>query len=1071
MALTKDDINNALTQTSHKDDVKHSLSNYFEGLDEPVAVAIGINKTGAREGSAANVNEMVSLLRENGIDAVSFVDSDAAKPDKFVVNAQGVMFPFMNPQDSLQATVFVENLMLDNGFKLVGHANPQTEKAILYPAQKDIRGNEEKLIDLKVAHPNEEQFNEIEARNGGDYKKFIDEKVKFAYENSQVVDVIERSNENIAKGADSLFRGGTLGNNPYAVVSLFNSRKVAHSSPAMDICVGFSGKGNSNSTKGGAQYEQTADGLHYGFVYEFESMGDDQKYYQNVHLEQGYDPKSLQEGNKDWNPHDGDIYETPVLPHHNKLKAIYLHVDHSSYAQKGENADNVALHRFYPIPLDENGQIKDQEWRDFLSLHEPSDSAVVGYGAERQAAQKKEQNLDSNHSYKFERKELAAKNYEDISQMDANKFVGAFVHSGSLEQTPTGVVCQESLYLDGLGIKKLPDLSNITINRYFSANDIEEISATKLPKVNGTVWMPNATITDGDKISCDQFCKMLGYQNKPDGIYYSQHCTVKDIKGVPQGFSEITVDQIDFPITVNQIGELPKSKHGLGRARKINILDQSNIKSMGSDDFLRFTNGIDGLEFHKAMPFAPFGINLSKTNLATLPSSLRHKDNIESIILNSQVKFTSLDDFPITTNGAYNLNFDGDLKNETMESFLLKTKGKKWVSEYTEKAEDGHLIIKNNGNLYFKFSFNSEKYGAEDNPQMNIRSFPKDIGSVEFACSVDSSVLSDLDLYKQIEEQKNDEHISLEYINIDRSVDLTEYEGKGLSIKKVKCSDIKLPSMTDSVSLEDVELKKPINFDVKCQYLTLKNINFPEKSVVKFMAQNGEVNISNSSFPAGTTLDLSQAERVNLSNVDLSQVNVVMPKNAAVVCIDEGTKLPDGYELDLSGCERGSVSPDIKVDSLKLPKEQIIDTEKVILPSCVKEVPTSYIYSCHYGVEIPKDAKIVDDWRNQKGKPLDIKTLEKRGVSKEQIKALKKERSNAKWKGFLNGIKKLLPSSKEKNNTTSEFKHKVDDKETALYIKALREGNNPNNPAVKAPSKNRPKLDIKKLRDITQRSK
>lgn len=1020
MALTKNDINNALTHTSHKDDVKHSLSNYFEGLDEPVAVAISINKTGEREGSADNVNEMVSLLRKSGIDAVSFVDADAAKPDKFVVNAQGVMFPFMNPQDSLQATVFVENLMLDSGFKLAGHANPQTEKAILYSSSHNIRVNEGKQIDLSDAHPDKELFKKIEERNGGNYKKFIAKKVKFAYDNRQEVNVTERSTEDVANGAASLFRGGTLGNNPYAVISPLYSRRVAHASPAMEISVGFSGKGNASSTLGGAQYEKTEDDLYYGFVYEFESMGDDQKYYRNVNLERGYDPKSLQESNKDWNSHNGDIYETPVLPGHNKLKAVYLHVGHSANASQGEKGYNNNTHFFYPIPLDENGQIKDEEWRDFLSLHEPSDSAVVGYVAERQTAQKKEQNLDSNHSYKFERKELPAKNYKDLSQMNANEFVGAFIHSGALEQTSTGVVCKESLYLDGLGIKNLPDLSNITIDGNFYVNNIEE-SATKLPKVNGDVWMHNATITDGDKISCDQFCRMLGYQKKPDGIYYSsQHCKVKDIKGVPQGFSEITIDIIDFPITVDHMDNLPKTKNGIGVGAKINISDQSNIKSMNMDDFCAFCKGTDGLERHKSGLSGRFGFDLSRTNINVLPDSLAGTEGLGGIIFNDQAKFTSLDNFPITEDGVRNLNFDGDLKNETMESFLLKTKGKDWVSKYTEKAEDGHLIIKNNGNSYFKFSFNSEKYGEEDNPQMNIRSYPKDIGSVKFDCSVDdSSVLKDLDLYKQIEEQKNDEHISLNYINVDRSVDLTEYEGKGLSIKEVKCSDIKLPSMTDSVSLEDVELKKPINFDVKCQYLTLRNINFPEKSVVKFMAQNGEVNISNCSFPAGTTLDLSQAKRVNMSKVDLSQVNVVMPKNAKFVCIDEETKFPDGYKLDLSGCECGNVYPDIKVESLKMPKEPGDYEGKVILPSCVKEVSTSYICKCGCGIEIPKDAKIVDDWRNRKGKPLDIKTLEKRGVSKEQIKALKKERSNAKWQSLLNGIKKLLPSSKKEDKTVS----------------------------------------------------
>ena len=48
MVLSKEDIEAAIAQSQHQDEIRHSLSNYFEDLEKPVAVAIGIgnHKTG-----------------------------------------------------------------------------------------------------------------------------------------------------------------------------------------------------------------------------------------------------------------------------------------------------------------------------------------------------------------------------------------------------------------------------------------------------------------------------------------------------------------------------------------------------------------------------------------------------------------------------------------------------------------------------------------------------------------------------------------------------------------------------------------------------------------------------------------------------------------------------------------------------------------------------------------------------------------------------------------------------------------------------------------------------------------
>ena len=105
MALTKQDIETAIGQTEHQDVIRHSLSNYFEGLDQPVAVAIAVNETGVRGWvNEGNIETIVNALRAKGIDAVSMMDPEASRPDKYVVNGNGIQTPFLSPEDALKAT-------------------------------------------------------------------------------------------------------------------------------------------------------------------------------------------------------------------------------------------------------------------------------------------------------------------------------------------------------------------------------------------------------------------------------------------------------------------------------------------------------------------------------------------------------------------------------------------------------------------------------------------------------------------------------------------------------------------------------------------------------------------------------------------------------------------------------------------------------------------------------------------------------------------------------------------------------------------------------------------------------
>ena len=1081
--LTKDDIEQELAKSEHSEQIRKSLSNYYDGLNENVAVAIDF-RNADRGMRPENVQAVVSLLREQGIDAVSFMDKEAASPDKYIITESGVLCPNMKPEDALKATVYLEDLLLKNDYKILGHANPQTAKSLIYTSSRAIGVDNDKVlisntsnskaIDIKEAHPNIEEFNKIEAKHGGDYKSFIDEMVADAYAKSETVDFNEMSIKNVYEdGGKYLYRGGSLGNNPYATISEYNSRKVAHSSPAIEISGSFSGKGGTSSSKGGAFYPQTSDDIQYGFIYEFESMGDEQIYYHNVGLEEGDKPRILSDTNKDWNGHDGQIYETPVLPHHNKVHAIYLHV-----GKQGEN-------KLYSIPLDENGNIADEKWRDFFAMHEPSDDKVVGYVADRQDKIKSSPDV----AYEFKTGEkLPHKNYTDLSAMPTDEFLKAFVHRDALTTDGNQITCKESLNLDFLGVEKIPNLSNVTINGRFSANQVQRVNMNDLPFTTDGYFLVDATIENCDKVDAETFCRKLGMEYK-DGAWDKSNTllTAGKFVGCPQNFANTPIKDLNFiDLTVNDLNEIPVTKYG---ANEIKITDQESIKNMSSDLFIRKITGDNYDKFPDGKTLNPdyrLALNLEHTNIVELPKGL---DNykIESIIFPDNAVVKSLDNIPITKEGCYGLKYSGDLSKETMESFLLKTKGRDWCAENLSKADDGHLIV--NGEL----DFNTKNYSSDGKSNLDISSFPKDIDKVEFKGKIGPSELKQsLNYYLDLQSQKNNESISVQN-NKQFNYDLSDFKAKDVDIRS-DFKSIKLPDGAEKVSFQDIDnlklssvnlsdkvkdinllnVKSPENLDLSKQsniYLSeskLASVQFPDKcdrlsitntelnEAVKLPAQANRIelsnanfgkgctlelsgceslNLSNCKFPEGSNIDLSKCKRVSLNNVDLSKVNIKLPEQGKVY-INENVKFAPDRKLDFSKCQDAIVHPGTECSEIKLPVRGDVNFDYTgKLHKNVKEVSAEYI--SNHQLSVPAGVKIIDA-PMENGKKVSLDRLSRAGVSKEQIADLRKERLLKPFKDVyskLTGKNKQTPQPAANENTPELKKTLKEQTETAHQAK------------------------------------
>lgn len=1027
MGLSKENIEDLLSTSNHPTEISKSLSNYFEGLEDSVSVAIGFNDDGVRDENLKQIDDVVQLLRAKGIDAVSYVDEDATKPDKFIVDKFGVSFPFMTPEDSLKATILIEDLVLDKGYQLIGHANPQTPKSLLYSSSGKNIGSETELdqhkskaINLEKSHPDLERFNETVQRNGGNYQKFIDKKVLEAYNQSEEVNLIQMSEENVyLNEGKSLFRGGTLGNNPYAAISEFNARKVAHSSPSPYICSGFDGKNASQSTKGGGEYKSTEDHLNYGFIYQFESMGERQLYYGNVGLETGTDAKTIQEYKEKyglqtlskindtvdiWNGKSGEFYEAPLQPHHNKLEAIYIHVGQGSEENK-----------LFAIPLDENGQISDPEWRDFLYLHEPSDDKIKGFQAERQDTQKREQEANPTHAYQFELKNnLEQKNYKDLSNIDTMSFVKAHVHRGNISRAEDGtILCNEGVSLEHLDAVKLPDFSNLKIKGDFNITGASEISMTRLPEINGNLLANQVKLTDIDKISTDKFVKIFNGKTDSEGYISFSDREQPPFDGHPFDINNHKFTRLDFNMQFEKIGDLPETVFGCPLAQ---IKDQSDIEQMAAPEFLYKILGNQGAsvplppnqsfkKFKLPIQEKNLVIDLHQTNIAVFPKDLQKYD-IESIKLNPKTEIHSLKTIPVTSKGIYDLNFNGDLKEESFESFLNKVKGTEWVEANTCKAEDGHLIIKKDLN------FLSQIGDAKQAP-INIESFPYDFTEVEFQGRIlPTEINNQFVNYKDVAGQKDLTSASVSlYGSKKTDADLSEFKAINLtiSVEKNNSDNLKLPKNLETFNIEHSDLS---NFKFPELPSSCKNCSLCDVKIGHDLAFPKEVqslDLDGVQFPENTVLDLSACKNLVINNCDLSKVNLILPKEADSISIKRGVKFPDNFKLDFSGCKKGSAD----TESMKSCSEVVlppiwIEKENIDLPASVKEFPISFLQNNrNIHVTIPDSTHILEDEK------LPIKTLKSRGLSNKQIRGIKVKHIKAgfsKVKDFATGLIKKLPN-------------------------------------------------------------
>lgn len=311
----RDYIEHLIEESNNKDELRGVFSDHFDNVTKPLSVSLGLYLEGN------DVQDVVRALRENGIDAVPYYAPEVKDNlNCFVVDGTGIRTPILNPEDAIKATADMFEIMKQNNI-LTSRALPVSQENLI-PAV--CHNYDNKLIDISRNNPDEQQ---VEA--------FLSNQLRVAEENMEPVDFSDNR-------PGHLYRGGTLGDKPYALT--FHRRRRDAAYAAKDFATAAS---YADGVKGAGVKYKKIDGKAYGFIYEFkEQQG--QKYYSMAGIE---NPRGSEEciGR----PENRDDYETLIIPDRNPLVAVYLKVD--------DKIVKIA---------DEKGYIS-EDWEKFAHLHTP----------------------------------------------------------------------------------------------------------------------------------------------------------------------------------------------------------------------------------------------------------------------------------------------------------------------------------------------------------------------------------------------------------------------------------------------------------------------------------------------------------------------------------------------------------------------------------------------------------------------------------------------------------------------------------------------------------------------------
>ena len=327
--ITQEEIDKVIAQSKYPDELEKLLDTYYRDLNQPCSVSLGVDFVLDRKN--ARVDVLQQILQSHGIDAVSRLDPDVKNVSKYVLDNTGLSMPFMNPHDALKATAEINDIFQSHGLKISGYALPVSGEALC--SSTPYSGS---TIDIGKEIDADAKAQKILEDRGMEASDFISQQIE-ASRSLPEFNVIEETERNAREGFPRVYRGGTLGNNPYAVVAANRPKDCAYASQRMNTAQEY-------ACGLGAHYDvDKSSGMRYGFIYEFERQPF-QEFSPDFGIETGRKSECV-----------AQYYEVPVFPHQNPLKGVYL-----------ATSDG----RVVKI-TDENGKYINKDWEDFMQIHSP----------------------------------------------------------------------------------------------------------------------------------------------------------------------------------------------------------------------------------------------------------------------------------------------------------------------------------------------------------------------------------------------------------------------------------------------------------------------------------------------------------------------------------------------------------------------------------------------------------------------------------------------------------------------------------------------------------------------------
>ena len=293
----------------------------FDGLNENCRISLEL--------SNFNPEKVTEMLNAYKFPATTVEGADDVT--KILVTSTGLQFPLRTPEEAVAELSDVLGVLQANGINTKGYAHPivaanMTKSEFMPSANEPI---------IPAIRDDDETLKILECRQTT-FDDFVSKKLNEALRGADPYEKAKLA----GKYGVSLLRGGTLGDNPYAIVAAHENKDTVYASPYFKYADYY--------VKGEHIGYEAIDGNTYGFLYEYE-MAEDQKFYSDFGIEDGASKGNLQ----DFRGTGEEAYETNIYPYKNKVKGIYVAVND----------------KYYKI-ADEKGFIS-KDWEDFAKLHTP----------------------------------------------------------------------------------------------------------------------------------------------------------------------------------------------------------------------------------------------------------------------------------------------------------------------------------------------------------------------------------------------------------------------------------------------------------------------------------------------------------------------------------------------------------------------------------------------------------------------------------------------------------------------------------------------------------------------------